>query len=48
MSGVLSVLPQIARLAMLDTTEIPDGWECRRAVLAVVGIVLEAARLLTN
>jgi len=49
MSGVLIVLPQIARLESLDTTEIPVESEMPgAAMLAVVGIVLEAARLLTN
>lgn len=49
MSGVLIVLPQIARLESLDTTEIPVESEMPgAAVLAVVGIVLEAARLLAN
>lgn len=49
MSGVLIVLPQIARLESLDTTEIPVESEMPgAAVLAVIGIVLEAARLLTN
>ena len=49
MSGVLIVLPQIARLELLDTGEIPVESEMPgAAMLAVVGIVLEAARLLTN
>ena len=49
MSGVLVVLPQIARLEALDTTEIPVESEMPgAAVLAVVGIVLEVARLITG
>ena len=49
MSGVLIVLPQIARLEALDTTEIPVESEVPgAAVLGLVGIVLEATRLLTD
>ena len=48
-TGVLTVLPQIARLEPLDTSEIPVESEMPGATMfAVVGIVLEAARLLTN
>lgn len=49
MSGVLIVLPQIARLEPLDTTEIPVESEMPgAAVLGLVGIVLEVARLLNS
>ncbi len=47
MSSVLSVLPQIARLEPLDTGEIPAESEMPgAAVLAVVGMVVEGARLI--
>lgn len=49
MSGVLIVLPQIARLEPLDTTEIPVESEMPgAAVLAVVGIVIEVTGLITG
>lgn len=49
MFGVLSVLPQIARLEALDTTEIPVESEMPgAAVLAVVGIAVEGMRVIAG